>query len=433
MQLTKHLKLSPGIILCLIVVLIPAFGWMIGYDFGAFGWQDVAVTFAKIGAFGGAAMFAVSLILSGRYIFLEKLFGGLDKMYIAHRSLGSLGFILLLFHPVALTALVVSNRGLAAGASLWLKVSDLGILLGPIALYLFVGLIIFSVFIKFRYETFVKIHRYLGLAFVIGMIHAFMAGSVLGGEGWLYWYMLVLTLLASATFIAYSVLHDLIHPSLTYKVVSIHNHLGHITEVVLKPRSRILRFAPGQFVYVQFKGLEEDGYHPFSIASGDKSSNLRLVIRQSGDFTKKVHDLKKGTKVKVKGPHGGFVFSHPRSKKQLWIAGGIGVAPFLSGAHSLPYHKHPHDIRMIYATADKKPYGLEELEKIKHEKHSFHVTLTHEDTFGHINLDMLSHNIKDIKEREIYVCGPPPMLQAIQEEAEKLGLTNRLHFEEFSY
>lgn len=433
MQLGKHLKLSPGIVVCLLLIIIPTFGWMFGYDFGEFGWQDIAITLAKVGAFGGAAAFAVSLILSGRYIFLEKMFGGLDKMYIAHRSLGALSMLLILLHPLALTAVVIDSRGIGAGASLWLKLSDVGILLGGIALYLFVVLILVSVYVKMRYETFLTIHRYLGITFIIGMFHAFLAGSVLASQAWLYWYMLVLTTAATLTFVSYSILHDLLHPALSYRVVSVHNYHSHITEVILKPKTRIMRFSPGQFVYVQFKGLEGTGYHPFSIASGDKSSNLRLVIRQSGDFTKNVHDLKVGTKAKVKGPHGGFVFNKPRSKKQLWIAGGIGVAPFLSGAHSLPYHKHPHDIQMIYATADKKPYGMDELEKIKHDKHSFHVTLTHEDTFGHINLKMLHKNIKDLEEREIYVCGPPPMLKAITAEARKLGLENRLHYEEFSY
>lgn len=433
MDLDKKIRFSPGILFCFLIVAIPTFGWMFAYDFSILApWQVVSITVAKIGAFGGSAMFAMSLFFSAKYIWFEKLFGGLDKMYAAHHLFGVLGLILLIVHPIALSVLRIQN-GLSSTIKLWFSFDDATIFFGNVALYLLMIVLFYTVYAKIKYEKFIQIHRYLGFIFLIGMLHAFLSGSILGTSQFIYYYLIILTIAATLSFVAYSVLHDILHQALSYRVISVKKLTSGVTEITLKPVSRVLRFTPGQFVYIEFTSLKEQGYHPFSIVSGKQHSNLTLAIRKAGDFT---HDLKKikiGSKANIKGPYGGFSPLQHKNKKQLWIAGGIGVTPFISCALSMPYHRNPYDIEMIYATADNKPYGINMLENIEKEKHGFNVTLAHERNFGHINLAMLSHNIKDIKQREIFICGPPPMMNAIEKEAEEMGIHKKLNFEEFSY
>lgn len=435
MNLRKRIFLNPGLLLVLVLSVIPMFAWKIGYELPYESlWQNLVFSFAKIGAFGGMAMFALSLTLSGRYRWYDKLFGGLDKMYIAHRMLGTISLILLIVHPMALSVLAL-EEGIANSLSLWLKVSNFGILLGALALYALVGLVVWSIFAKSKYETFIKVHRFLGVAFIFGAAHAFLAGSILASNSFMYWYLLVLTAAGSTTFILYSLLGDILHRPLQYKLAKRQKYSGGVTELELAPTSRITNFASGQFVYIAFDELKDQGYHPFSVSSGRRSANLKLAVREVGDFTDKLDELPIGAVARIKGPYGQFILELRTQRKQLWIAGGIGVTPFLSGAASLPKSTRVKggDIEMIYASEDKKPYGLETLQQIEEQNDIFNVTLFDKKTFGFVSFDALRGQIKDLDERDIYVCGPPPMLNALVAEAEEGGFADRLRYEEFSY
>src|SRR5690606_30681716 len=124
----------------------------IDYDFAQLGaWRSVSVALAKIGAFGGMAMFAVSLILSGRYVWLDKLFGGLDKVYVSHRFFGTFSTALLLLHPIGLT--LSRHRTFAEMVEFWAGAGRLGIMLGALSLYGLLFLALWSIFSRARYET----------------------------------------------------------------------------------------------------------------------------------------------------------------------------------------------------------------------------------------------------------------------------------------
>lgn len=433
MDVDKKVRFNYGLVFSLIIIAIPMFAWKLWYPFTELSTSDAfLISFAKIGAFGGFAMFAMSLILSGRYVFYEKLFGGLDKMYIAHRFFGTMSVVLLFIHPFALS-LLVSSSSITDAALLWIDVRDIAILLGAVSLYGLIGLVIWSIVTKASYETFIKVHRVLGILFIAGAIHAFMAGSVLEESLFMQVYLLMLTIAGGVTFVLYSVLGDIMHRPLSYHVLRVKTLPNDIIEIILKPRLQTIRFSPGQFVYVCFPEFKNAEYHPFSIASGKNDGELRLVVRKAGDFTEELGTITKNMHANVKGPYGGFTFFSSRNKKQLWIAGGIGVTPFLSGARSLRQSTEVGKIEMVYASVEDKPYGLQELEDIEHKNPSFNVTHLHQDRFGHISLETLQHQFKDLHERVIYLCGPPGMIAALEKEAETLGLSKNLHFEAFNY
>lgn len=432
MQTDKRIRINAGYLITLLIVAIPTFGWMVGYNFAALNpWQATAVTLAKVGAFGGMAMFAVSLILSGRYVWLDKLFNGLDKVYVSHRFFGTFSTALLLLHPIGLT--LARQRTMLETIEFWLGGGRVGLSFGVFALYGLIGLVLWSIFSKSRYETFVLVHRWLGVFFISGAVHAFLIGNVLGTQGWLFWYMLVLSIAGGLTFIVYSLLGDLLHRPIKYRVLDSVLRTNGVTVVTLEPMRRILRFSPGQFVYVSFPDLEDTSFHPLSMASGKKDSRLRLAVRKVGDFSAQVSELKPGASALIKGPYGGFTFLPARRQKQIWIAGGIGVTPFISGAHSLEHSPKKGQIEMVYATDDDEPFGLDELETIEQKNPSFNVTLFNSKQFGYLTLEMLKQQFQDFNERHIYLCGPPVMTEKLAAEAQHLGIAHRLKFEEFDY
>ena len=96
-----------------------------------------------------------------------------------------------------------------------------------------------------------------------------------------------------------------------------------------------LAFTPGQFIVLAFGGAGAWERHPFSVASAPSERLLEVSIKASGDYTRDLHDkVQKGTPAKVAGPFGGFDYRRG-GQDQIWIAGGIGVTPFLSWIRSL--------------------------------------------------------------------------------------------------
>ena len=74
--------------------------------------------------------------------------------------------------------------------------------------------------------------------------------------------------------------------------------------------------------------------HPFSIASSPSEDKVRMYIKSLGDFTTSLKNLKVGAIAEIEGAYGKFTYTNFGTAPQIWIAGGIGVTPFLSMARS---------------------------------------------------------------------------------------------------
>jgi predicted ferric reductase len=105
-----------------------------------------------------------------------------------------------------------------------------------------------------------------------------------------------------------------------------------ITEVVCEMGPFWPGHQAGQFAFVTF--VKQEGSHPFTIASASETSLSRVVfqIKALGDYTKALGTkLASGQSVMIEGPYGRFTLDHASSDSpQLWVAGGIGITPFLS-------------------------------------------------------------------------------------------------------
>ena len=91
----------------------------------------------------------------------------------------------------------------------------------------------------------------------------------------------------------------------------------------------IFSFQPGQFVEVSILGV---GEAPISISSPPSNNNsFELVVRRVGNVTNKLHTLKVGDKIGIRGPFGrGFDVKNLEGKNLIFVAGGIGMVPMRS-------------------------------------------------------------------------------------------------------
>ncbi|MBP9827336.1 ferredoxin reductase family protein, partial [Candidatus Saccharibacteria bacterium] len=386
---------------------------------------------ANIGAFLGTILYSWSVVLSARWKIFDRWFNGLDKAYQWHHITGGWAFLALVLHPIFL-----SFRSGMIGRNplgLWWFGSNLQINLGIISLYAMALALPVTVFLRLKYGLFIWVHRVLGLVFYAGFLHAILSHGNMAKFAPLWWYMVGFMVLAMYAFIYHSVLGKILPHRLLYTVVANKKLAPDVMEIELEPRGRIMNYAPGQFSYVSFLGHPHNSEaHPYSMASSPQERNLRFVVKVFGDYTKGLLKLKPGTTAKIAGPYGQFSYKRVRSRRQVWIAGGIGVTPFLAMAKSLP--KRGYDIDFFYCVQTASEAHFDTVfEALAQKKPGFKPHLFCQDRQGFISVDALI-KICNLKRTEFFICGPPPMMHALRDGLVKSGVrVSKIHFEDFSF
>lgn len=381
---------------------------------------------AKMSALAALSLLSFNTILSARLRPLERLFFGLDRVYRAHRMLGGIIVMLLLAHSALLT-LKYLRLSIISAYMFVLPSTDWTLLLGKLGLYTLVALVVLTLYFRIRYQWFVLAMRILGAVVFVGGYHAlFVSGSDLRQNTPLLLYMSVLGIMASGLYVYRSLFHRSITALHEYRVQSVTN-LGAITELWLKPDNRPLNRYAGQFAFINFPNAQVDNeQHPFTISAGSNDDHLRFCIKNLGDFTSSIKHIEVGDTAIVEGPYGYFSFTKIPSRNQVWIAGGIGITPFLSMAHSLP---SGYTITLYYCIHNpREAVFLKELQSISHKYSGFSVVPWYSDLSGHLT----AQDVVSSKTQDYLLCGPSSMMTALKTGLSHCGVPrNRVHVEEF--
>jgi len=200
------------------------------------------------------------------------------------------------------------------------------------------------------------------------------------------------------------------------------------------------KYKAGQFNKWWFfaKGywLEE---HPFTISVEPNGKYLRLTPKMVGDFTEKLKKLPSGTPVLIDGAYGIFTNKVATKNKILFIAGGIGITPIRAMLGELAKSSSQKDVVLLYSVRDSSDIPLrDELDKITDRVHLKIVYILSDRKevgyeFGRLDKDKIQNLVGDIKDRDVYICGPPPMMKALEIAALELGADKKaVHMEKFS-
>lgn len=437
-----HKNISAKSAFFLVFALIPLFLWTSGEgkQIQFIDFYTGLITLGKAAGIAGISLFSGNLILSGRYRLLDRLFHGLDQLFLFHRKTGIYTFLLLCFHVLTISLLPL-QVSLAALFQSLLDFSNLAINFGRTAFLGLFAIVLFTLFRsgKIKYEIVKKTHQFLGVFLFIGGLHAFFIPSDISRNMYLRAYVFTLVVLALASYLWRTVLKKWLLKKISCEVIQVRLLNQSTTEVTFKPKDeRIVRFYPGQFIFIRF--LQKDfpaEEHPFSLTSSTEEKVLRISAKQIGDFTKKLPELKPGAQAFVHGPFGGFTFLWSPSLNQIWIAGGIGVTPFLSMARTV--HERIQDnalqkyhIDMIYSVASSEEFiCVDELERISRELPNFKFTPWVTKDRGYLAVKAIQE-ITDIKNKEIFICGPKPMMQSLKDQFIRAGvLASRIRYEFF--
>jgi predicted ferric reductase len=188
-------------------------------------------------------------------------------------------------------------------------------------------------------------------------------------------------------------------------------------------------------VFVRF---ETDGVlsesHPFSISSRPDDDNLSLGIKTLGDYTSMVYLLKPGAICSIEGPFGAFSYTKAQSKRQIWVAGGIGVTPFLSMARDLGAEAKDYAVDLYYSVKNEGELAFAlELVQIAKQNSNFKFTPYFSEKNGFLSASFISKNSGGLSGSEVFLCGPSGFMKSLREQFVGLGINNnKIHSEEFS-
>lgn len=186
---------------------------------------------------------------------------------------------------------------------------------------------------------------------------------------------------------------------------------------------------PGQFVEVSIFGV---GEVPISITgSPTKQGFIEICVRRAGKFTTKLHSMKCGDIVGIRGPFGrGFPLDDMRGQDVLCVAGGLGIAPLRSLINNI--HDERSDfgkVTIIYGS--KTPADVmfrEQLEMWKsRQDFDLHVTVDNptDDWDGEVGMVTKAFDLIDIDPSCTFgaICGPPVMYQFVVNAMREKGIS----------
>lgn len=394
---------------------------------------------------------SVTVILASRPVWIEGPLGGLDKFYRLHkwfaiaalsfavthwllevvpRSLAQRGWIARPQRPPAAVEPVVP-----AGFDPFRDLEGIAVQFAEWSLYLVLALAALALWKRFPYRAFLKTHRLMPAIYLVLLFHAIV---MIDRSYWTAPLGPVLALLMLGGAIA-AVTALFRRTGASRKAAGrIERLTPYVDNAVLDVGVRLETAWPGhqagQFAFVNLGGVE--GAHPFTIASAwRRDGRLTFSIKGLGDYTRRLPDhLFVGQAVTVEGPYGRFDFRDAPGR-QVWIAGGVGITPFIARLQALADQRlgltEADAVDLVYSTSAPDEAFIETIRRLAERAGvRFHLLVTPRD--GLLTLDRLADRVSDWKDAGIWFCGPAPFGQAIRRAMMARGLpATRFHQESF--
>jgi predicted ferric reductase len=169
------------------------------------------------------------------------------------------------------------------------------------------------------------------------------------------------------------------------------------------------------------------------VSSSPSDRRLELTIKASGDYTSEIFEkLTPGVPAKVAGPFGGFDYRQG-GREQVWIAGGIGVTPFMSWIRSID-GGFDREISFYYSVAHREDaLYIDEIRTVAAQHPSLRVHLVCAETDGMLKpADVLSAIPPGVTPW-VYMCGPPPMMKSFATGLHAAGISrSHVRWEQFA-
>jgi predicted ferric reductase len=394
-----------------------------GRDF----WRDFSVGLG----FSGLSMAGLQFFLTGRFKWLTLPYG-IDVVYHFHRQISIIAFFFILSHPAIL--ILSSPETLSV-----LRPSEVPwrIAAGVAALVLFATIITTSVYrgrLGISYERWRVIHGYAAVAAAaLGVMH------IMGVDYYshapakrLFWIALGAAWVLALVYVRIGKPAMMLRTP--YRVEKVLKERGSSWTLVLKPDGhRGLTFKPGQFGWLTL------GRSPFSIrenpfsfsSSAMRNDEVRMTIKELGDFTSRIRETAPGTRAYIDGPYGMFTIDRHLAPGYVFIAGGVGIAPVMGMLRTLADRGDKRPLFLFYCsrsweetTFREEIGGLEGRVDLK----TVYVVESPNPGWagetGYMSAQILARRLTTPErlDYQYFVCGPHPMQMAVKDALDELGV-----------
>lgn len=199
-------------------------------------------------------------------------------------------------------------------------------------------------------------------------------------------------------------------------------------------------FAAGQHVTLTLPDLApwdaKGAARTLTLASAPHDTDLMIATRVSESAFKRTLDaLPVGTAVRLSGPSGEMTLHADATRPAVFLAGGIGITPFLAMARHAAAARLPHRITLLYSNHQPKDAAfLDELRRLEEANPNFRLIATMTDTFGaghawsgetgYIDADLIKRLVQDVRAPIYYFAGPPAMTSAMRDVLKTLGVAD---------
>jgi predicted ferric reductase len=423
----------------LLLTLTPLFILLIGpAPRGRGFWTDFSVAIG----FASMAIMGMQFLITARYRHLTAPYG-MDIMYHFHRQISWVALVLVVAHPVIIFwERPEMLRLLNVFEAPWrarFAVSSV------VALVAMIATSVWRQRLGMNYEAWRVLHGVLAvLAVGLAMAHIVMWGNYIGTPWKLaFWVLLTTFWIGSLAYVR--VWKPLVMLRRPYRVVAVQPEGGEAWTLAFEPEGHPgFRFQPGQFAWLSIwngpYGMRE---HPFSFSSSaERGGSVTMTIKELGDFTSTIKNVRVGQRAYLDGPYGAFSVDRNRSPGYVFIAVGVGITPMMSTLRTLADRGNDQPLLLIYGSKTCEVVIFrDELEELKGR---LNLKLVHviseppenwQGERGRISKEMLARYLPgDRNSRDYFICGPDAMMDAVERALTELGVSLAyIHSERYNF
>ncbi|WP_448628419.1 ferredoxin reductase family protein [Geodermatophilus sp. URMC 64] len=411
------------------------------------GWETGLTSAGRLTGLLASLLLLAQVLLMARVPVLEAAFGQ-DRLARLHRLTGFTSFTLMLAHLVLITWGYAAGELTRTPATLWeLTVDHPGMLLAVAGTACLVMVVVTSVRAarrKLRYESWHLLHLYAYLGVGLALPHQLWTGQefLTSPAATVFWWGL--WILAAGAVLVWRIGLPLVRSARhRLRVTSVVPEDDGVVSVYLTGR-RLDRLPAQAGQFFSWRFLTGRGWsraHPYSLSAAPDGQSLRITVKELGDGSAQLRDLRPGTRVLVEGPYGRLSARARTRRKIAFVAAGVGVTPLRALAEGMDYA--PGEAVLLYRFPER-PLLERELCLLAAERGLDLVRLP-----GHRraprswlgtgigpadDLTALRYWVPDIAERDVYVCGPEEWAEDVRRTTEAAGLPpERFHVESFGW
>lgn len=408
------------------------------------GTGDYLTAAGRVSGMLGAYLLLVLVALMARVPLVERRVGS-DVAARYHRALGEYTVILLAAHAVLIVvgyAMQAHTGPIAETVTVEISYADVLMATAALGLLIMVGVMSArAVRRRLTYESWHFAHLYVYLAMALAFSHEFAVGADFSNS--------------LRNRVLWSAAHILVFGALVLfrVIVPLWRSLRHSLVV-----ADVVPEGPGVVsVYMTGRGLDRLGAeagqflrwrfltrrmwwesHPYSLSAAPTDSTIRITVKALGDGSRRLRRLRRGTRVWFEGPYGAFTAGRSRTgrghRRALLIAGGVGITPIRALYETLP--GSGADVILLYrAMRNTDLVFWPELTAIaRHRGFGLYPVIGDHRTGGRDPFDgtAMLRLVPDMVRRDVYLCGPPGLVDATTRQLRQVGVPRRrIHVEAF--